>query len=198
MMCKLWTICLSTIEVCSAGYILVYLQMTRTRVNHVPENMKTSTKFCHNLLMKCGHWCDKCTPNTTQYVFMYVCMYVCTCVWGESNGKLPPRTFPGCSVPEPYRSCDWALVPAKPGLQGWILMNECVYVCVCVCMYVCMYILYLSVCVHMCVCVCVCVYIYICLCAYIYVKQVVSVQNGISLQKNNSKLLHWIDVFNGY
>ena len=41
-----------------------------------------------------------------------------------------------------------------------------------------------------CVCVCVCVYIYICLCAYIYVKQVVSVQNGISLQKNNSKLLH--------
>ena len=42
----------------------------------------------------------------------------------ESNGKLPPRTCPGCSVPEPYRSHDWALVPAKPGLQGWILMNE--------------------------------------------------------------------------
>ena len=37
---------------------------------------------------------------------------------GESNGKLPPRTCPGCSVPEPYRSHDWALVPAKPGLQG--------------------------------------------------------------------------------
>ena len=43
---------------------------------------------------------------------------------GESNGNLPPRTCPGCSVPEPYRSHDWALVPAKPGLQGWILMNE--------------------------------------------------------------------------
>ena len=43
---------------------------------------------------------------------------------GESNGKLSPRTCPGCSVPEPYRSHDWALVPAKPGLQGWILMNE--------------------------------------------------------------------------
>jgi len=43
---------------------------------------------------------------------------------GESNGKLPPSTCPGCSVPEPYRSHDWALVPAKPGLQGWILMNE--------------------------------------------------------------------------
>jgi len=41
----------------------------------------------------------------------------------HSNGKLPPRTWPGCSVPEPYRSHDWALVPAKPGLQGWILMN---------------------------------------------------------------------------
>jgi len=37
---------------------------------------------------------------------------------GESNGKLPPKTCPGCSVPEPYRSHDWALVPAKPGLQG--------------------------------------------------------------------------------
>jgi len=37
---------------------------------------------------------------------------------GESNGKLPPRTCPGGSVPEPYRSHDWALVPAKPGLQG--------------------------------------------------------------------------------
>jgi len=43
---------------------------------------------------------------------------------GESNGKLPPRTCPGCSVPEAYRSHDWALVPAKPGLQGWILMND--------------------------------------------------------------------------
>jgi len=43
---------------------------------------------------------------------------------GESNGKLPPRTCPECSVPEPYRSHDWALVPAKPGFQGWILMNE--------------------------------------------------------------------------
>jgi len=37
---------------------------------------------------------------------------------GENNGKLPPRTCPGCSVPEPYRSHDWALVPVKPGLQG--------------------------------------------------------------------------------
>ena len=46
----------------------------------------------------------------------------------ESNGKLPPRTCPGCSVPEPYRSHDWALVPAKPGLQGWILMNDECYI----------------------------------------------------------------------
>jgi len=36
---------------------------------------------------------------------------------GGSNGKLPPRTCPGCSVPEPYRSHDWALVPAKLSLQ---------------------------------------------------------------------------------
>ena len=32
---------------------------------------------------------------------------------GESNGKLPLRTCPGCSIPEPYRSLDWALVPAQ-------------------------------------------------------------------------------------
>jgi len=31
---------------------------------------------------------------------------------------LSPRTCPGCSVPEPYRSHDWALVPAKHGHQG--------------------------------------------------------------------------------
>ena len=37
---------------------------------------------------------------------------------GESNGKLPPRTCPGCSVPEPYRSCDWALVPANPASKA--------------------------------------------------------------------------------
>ena len=33
---------------------------------------------------------------------------------GESNDKLPPRTCPGCNVPEPYWSHDWALVPANP------------------------------------------------------------------------------------
>jgi hypothetical protein len=30
-----------------------------------------------------------------------------------NNGKLPLRTCLECSVPEPYRSPDWALVPAK-------------------------------------------------------------------------------------
>ena len=34
---------------------------------------------------------------------------------GESNGKLPLRTCPGCSVPEPYQSPDWALVSAQTG-----------------------------------------------------------------------------------
>ena len=32
---------------------------------------------------------------------------------GESNGKLSPRTCPGCSMPEQYRSLDQALVPAS-------------------------------------------------------------------------------------
>jgi hypothetical protein len=34
---------------------------------------------------------------------------------GGSNGKLPLRTCPGCTVPEPYRSPDCALVPAQTG-----------------------------------------------------------------------------------
>ena len=37
---------------------------------------------------------------------------------GENNGKLPPRTCPGCSVPEPYLSHDWALVPANPASKA--------------------------------------------------------------------------------
>jgi hypothetical protein len=32
---------------------------------------------------------------------------------GESNGKLPLRICPGCRVPEPYQSPDWALISAQ-------------------------------------------------------------------------------------
>jgi hypothetical protein len=42
---------------------------------------------------------------------------------GESNGKLPLRTCPGCSISEPYQSPDWALVPAKPA-QGLNTSNN--------------------------------------------------------------------------
>ena len=35
--------------------------------------------------------------------------------YANGNGKLPLRTCPGCSVPEPYRSPDWALVPVQTG-----------------------------------------------------------------------------------
>jgi len=34
---------------------------------------------------------------------------------GESNGNLPLRTCPECSVPEPYQSPDWALVSVQTG-----------------------------------------------------------------------------------
>ena len=30
----------------------------------------------------------------------------------------PPRTCPGCSMPEPYQSHDWALVPANPASKA--------------------------------------------------------------------------------
>jgi len=43
----------------------------------------------------------------------WVCLKV-----GESKGKLPPRTCPGWSVQEPYRSHDWALVPANPASKA--------------------------------------------------------------------------------
>jgi hypothetical protein len=42
---------------------------------------------------------------------------------GESNDKLPLRTCPECSVPEPYRSPDWALVPAKTGPSSGVPRN---------------------------------------------------------------------------
>jgi len=37
---------------------------------------------------------------------------------GVKQWQLPPRACPGCSVSVPYRSHDWALVPAKPEIQG--------------------------------------------------------------------------------
>jgi len=57
-------------------------------------------------------------PVHTQRGRDLILVHIIQCSAGESNGKLPPRTCPGCSVPEPYRSHDWALVPAKAGLQG--------------------------------------------------------------------------------
>jgi hypothetical protein len=42
---------------------------------------------------------------------------------GESSVKLPLRTCPDCGVPEPYRSPDWVLVPAKP-TQGLNTTNN--------------------------------------------------------------------------
>jgi hypothetical protein len=43
----------------------------------------------------------------------HLAVIVGTSKGGESNGKLPLRTCPEFSVPEPYRSPDWALVSAK-------------------------------------------------------------------------------------
>ena len=34
---------------------------------------------------------------------------------GKSNGNLPLRNCPGCSVPEPYQSPDWTLVSTQTG-----------------------------------------------------------------------------------
>jgi len=45
-------------------------------------------------------------------------LYKNNATMGENNGKLLPRTCPGCSVPQPYRSHDWALVPANPAFKA--------------------------------------------------------------------------------
>jgi hypothetical protein len=47
---------------------------------------------------------------------------------GESNDKLPLRICPECGVPEPYRSPDWALVPAKTGPRYPSEVIESLYV----------------------------------------------------------------------
>ena len=37
---------------------------------------------------------------------------------GGKQRQTTPRTCPGCCVPEPYRSHDWALVPANPASKA--------------------------------------------------------------------------------
>ena len=54
----------------------------------------------------------------TLRMYRHLAAKVGTFKAGESNGKLPPRTCPGCSVPEPYWSHDWALVPANPASKA--------------------------------------------------------------------------------
>jgi len=41
-------------------------------------------------------------------------MYV---LWGKAMANYP-RTCPGCSVPEPYRSHEWALVSTNPASKA--------------------------------------------------------------------------------
>ena len=54
-----------------------------------------------------------------DFYFAYILVfYAPIIVAGESSGNLPLRNCLECSVPEPYRSPDWALVPAKTGLRA--------------------------------------------------------------------------------
>ena len=53
-----------------------------------------------------------------RWTWRHLAEKVGTSKGGESNGNLPLRICPGCSVPEPYRSPDWVLVPAKTGLRA--------------------------------------------------------------------------------
>jgi hypothetical protein len=55
---------------------------------------------------------------TSHFYFVFEISTKITRISGESNGNLPLRICPGCSVPEPYRSHDWVLVPAKTGVRA--------------------------------------------------------------------------------
>ena len=67
------------------------------------------------------HIIGKETNNKRTFMFPYRAspgtsvLYLIYPKQGESNGKLPLRTCPGCSVPEPYQSPDWTLVSAQTG-----------------------------------------------------------------------------------
>jgi hypothetical protein len=52
--------------------------------------------------------------GSVRIIYIYI-LYIYILHLGESNGKLPLRTCPECSVPEPYLLPDWAVVPAKTG-----------------------------------------------------------------------------------
>jgi hypothetical protein len=58
---------------------------------------------------------ELCKPPEIKSLLITILLFTKCQLMGESNGKLPLRTFPGCSVPEPCRSPDWALVPAQNG-----------------------------------------------------------------------------------
>jgi hypothetical protein len=56
-----------------------------------------------------------CIKDIIYLPLIVIIIIIIISVPGESNGKLPLRTYPECSVSEPYRSPDWALIPAKTG-----------------------------------------------------------------------------------
>jgi len=67
-----------------------------------------------------------CVSQTQQNRIMFIII-----LWqhsGESNGKLPPRTCPGCSVSEPYRSHEgsgsYQARPSRLNTKEWIVRKE--------------------------------------------------------------------------
>ena len=65
----------------------------------------SSTSLCQDLSRRCG--------RTGTCRRKWECPKA-----RESSGKLTSKSCPGCSVPEPHRSHDWALVPANPAFKA--------------------------------------------------------------------------------
>ena len=83
-----------------------------TRPSHIPLFDRSRDSFrVNSRLIFLGVNLYKQKITATLFLLRYL---------GENNGNLPLRICPGCSVPEPYRSPDWVLVPAKTGLRAGV------------------------------------------------------------------------------
>ena len=78
----------------------------------------TGTKFSRRFIILCAEIIkfSKTPPTTSTQEGCGILLHRIKC--GGKQWQTTPRTCLGCSVPEPYRSHDWALVPASPASKA--------------------------------------------------------------------------------
>ena len=92
------------------------------------SNKRQKYRFCIRLFLRGSRNLGKITGQISRPQFhlsllgslaslrtyRHLAAKVKTSKGGGKQWQTTPMTCPGCSVPEPYRSHDWALVPANP------------------------------------------------------------------------------------